>query len=55
MTDISKNKIVRIQADPEVDKDLKNATKLRDELRSQLRSVQDKKPDLAKIQSRVSQ
>jgi len=55
MTDISKNKIVRIQAEPEVDKDLSNATKLRDEMRSELRRVQDNKSDIAKHQPRGSQ
>jgi len=55
MTLIPRNKTVKIQADPVADKDLINSTKLRDELRSQLRSVQDKKLDLAKHQSRGSQ
>jgi len=55
MTLVSRNKTVKIQIDPQADKDLINSTMLRDELRSQLRSVQDKKPDLAKHQSRGSQ
>jgi len=55
LTLIPRNKTVKIQADPVADKDLTNSTKLRDELRSQLRNVQEKKPDMAKHQSRGSQ
>jgi len=55
MTEIPKNKTVRIQAEPEVDKDLINSTNLRNELRTQLRNVQEKKPDIAKHQPRGSQ
>jgi len=54
LTNISKNKIVRIQAEPEITKDMSNATKLRDVLRSELRNVQEKKPDMAKFQSEGS-
>jgi len=48
MTEISRNKTVKIQIEPQADKDLINSTLLRNSLRSQLRSVQDKKPDLAR-------
>jgi len=48
MTLIPKNKTVKIQVDPQADKDLINSTLLRNSLRSQLRSVQDKKPDIAR-------
>jgi len=54
LTLIPRNKTVKIQIDPQADKDLINSTKLRDELRSQLRNVQEKKPDMAKHQSRGS-
>jgi len=47
MTLIPRNKTVKIQADPVADKDLINSTNLRNELRSQLRNVQEKKPDMA--------
>ena len=46
--------MVRVHIDPEVNKDLINSTKLRDLMRSELRDVQDKKPDIAKYQPRGS-
>lgn len=46
---------VKIQVNPEISKDLSNATSLRNVLRSELRKVQDKKPDMAKHQPRGSQ
>jgi len=44
----------RVHVDPEINKDLSNSTKLRDVMRSELRAVQDKKPDIAKYQPRGS-
>ena len=55
MTLIPRNKTVKIQADPVADQDLTNSTKLRNELRTRLRNVQEKKPDRAIYQSRGSQ
>jgi len=54
LTLIPRNKTVKIQADPQADKDLTNSTKLRNELRTRLRNVQEKKPDRAIYQSRGS-
>jgi len=54
LTLIPRNKTVKIQADPVADQDLINSTKLRDELRSQLRNIQEKKSDRAKFQSEGS-
>lgn len=45
---------VRVKIDPTVSKALTNSTTLRNIMRSQLRNL-DKKPDIAKHQSRGSQ
>jgi len=44
----------RVHVDPEINKDLSNATKLRDVMRKELRDVQGTKPDIAKYQPRSS-
>jgi len=54
MPNISKDRTVRVTAQPEIPKNLINSTKLRDLMRSELRDVQDKKPDIAKYQPRGS-
>jgi len=51
---MDKDKTVRVTVQPKVSKDLINSTKLRDMMRSELRAVQDKKPDIAKYQPRGS-
>jgi len=50
MSNISKNKTVRVTVQPEVSKELSNATKLRDLMRKDLRSVQDKKSGVVKVE-----
>jgi len=47
--------MVRVHINPEINKDLSNATKLRDVMRKELRANQNKKPDIAKHQPRGSQ
>jgi len=51
MPNIPKDQTARVHVDPEISQDLSNATKLRDVLRTELRQVQDKKPDIAKHQT----
>jgi len=55
MTNYPAGKSVRVTVQPEVSKDLSNATKLRNEMRSQLREVQSTKPDIVKYQPRGSE
>jgi len=55
MPNIPKNQTARVHVDPEVSKNMSNATKLRDVMRSELRDVQTTKPDIAKHQPRGSQ
>jgi len=48
-------KTVRVKIDPTVSKALTNSTNLRNEMRTELRRIQETKPDIAKHQSRRSQ
>lgn len=50
MTSVPKNKTVRVHVDPEIPQNLINCTRLRDVMRSDLRKIQDKKPDVAKVE-----
>jgi len=48
-------KTVRVKIDPAVSKELTNSTTLRNEMRTELRRIQETKPDIAKHQPRKSQ
>ncbi len=45
-------KSVRVKIDPVISTALKNSTNLRNEMRTELRRIQETKPDMAKHQSR---
>ena len=47
-------KSVRVKIDHTVSKDLTNSTNLRNEMRTELRRIQETKPDIAKHQPRGS-
>jgi len=49
------NNSVRVKVEPTVSEDVKNSTTLRNLMKSELRSKQDEKPEIAKHQSRESQ
>jgi len=48
-------KTVRVSIDPDIPKDLQNSTNLRNEMKTELRRIQEQKPDKESHQSGDSQ